>query len=129
MGCCGAEAGDRHSGASGPVENLHPFYGPSQRLLAGRGSQAAGVVTMVAYLAFWAGVVGIGFKMARDRLPGPSPSDRGPRPEPDPAIGIVRERYAHGEIDRDQFLLMTADLAGPGAPARAPDRPTGEDSP
>ena len=40
------------------------------------------------------------------------------------ALAIVRMRYARGEIDRDQYLQTTADLAGPGWPAPPPDAPT-----
>jgi putative membrane protein len=33
---------------------------------------------------------------------------------PEDALGIVRMRYARGEIDREQFLQTTADLGGAG---------------
>ena len=45
----------------------------------------------------------------------------------DHALGLVRLRYARGEIDREQFLQATADLGGPaGFPAAGPppDAPT-----
>jgi uncharacterized membrane protein len=38
----------------------------------------------------------------------------------DDALGIVRLRYARGEIDRDQFLQATADLGGGPSPAEPP---------
>jgi hypothetical protein len=38
----------------------------------------------------------------------------------DPALEHARYRYARGEIDRDQFLLISNDL---GAPVSAPPPP------
>jgi uncharacterized membrane protein len=35
------------------------------------------------------------------------------------ALGIVRLRYARGEIDREQFLQATADLGGSGGDTAA----------
>lgn len=43
------------------------------------------------------------------------------------ALGVVRLRYARGEIDREQFLQTTADLGGTGTYPVAehpPDAPT-----
>lgn len=42
------------------------------------------------------------------------------------ALGIVRLRYARGEIDREQFLQATADLGGSGGDptAEPPAAPT-----
>lgn len=131
---------------------MHPFYGPSARLLGER-SQVAGLVSMAAYLAFWAGAVAIGLRMVRDRLPtgaGPAPGGSGPTPgdavptpggDPgrgpastvwsarpmDPALAVLRERYARGELDRAQFLLIRADLSAspdPGRPEPWPGAPT-----
>lgn len=39
-------------------------------------------------------------------------------------LSVVRMRYARGEIDREQFLLATADLAGPQPPPPPADAPT-----
>jgi putative membrane protein len=38
----------------------------------------------------------------------------------DDALGLVRMRYARGEIDRDQFLQTSADLGGQPPPAQPP---------
>jgi uncharacterized membrane protein len=43
-----------------------------------------------------------------------------PQAHADPALEHARYRYARGEIDRDQFLLMSNDL---GAPVSAPPPP------
>lgn len=130
---------------------MHPFYGPSARLLGER-SQVAGLVSMAAYLAFWAAAVGIGLRMVRDRLPagagltpggagvpsggaGAAPGGAGPTPTTadwsaramDPALAVLRERYARGDVDRAQFLLIRADLSAspdPGLPEPWPGAPT-----
>lgn len=39
------------------------------------------------------------------------------------AVEIVRERYARGEINRDEFLRMKADLEGTPPPAEPPVPP------
>lgn len=83
----------------------HPFYGPSARLLADPRTRGAGTLAMGAYLLFWAGAVAIALRELHQRFP----KDR---TAPDSAVGIVRERYARGEIDREQYLMLLADLVG-----------------
>jgi uncharacterized membrane protein len=36
-------------------------------------------------------------------------------------LGVVALRYANGEIGRDEFLRMSADLGGPPVPGSTPD--------
>ena len=93
---------------------MHPFYAPSARLLGERGSRAAGLLSMAAYLAFWAGALVIAKRELDARFP------RVPRSGPveDRAMLVLRERYARGEIDADQFTAMRAVLSGePRGPA------------
>lgn len=99
---------------------MHPFYGPSAGLLGGRGASASGLVSMAAYLAFWAGAIALARRELDARFP------RGGRASPDPAMDEVRARYARGEIDEHQLRAMVAVLAdvaaaapGRGAPRRA----------
>lgn len=104
---------------------MHPFYGPSQRLLAARPGQAEraeraeGMASMVAYLAFWAVVVVVAKRELDQRWPReavrPAPGDT-----PDPAVEALRVRYARGEIDRTTFQAMRADLVPGGSPERRP---------
>jgi hypothetical protein len=100
---------------------MHPFYGPSARLLGGsasreddRGAQVAGLVSMAAYLAFWAGAVALGVRILNERFP----RERAGALKPgagDPAVAELRLRYARGEVDRAVFQQVLADLleAGP----------------
>ena len=95
---------------------MHPFYGPNSQFLADRDrvSKVTGVVTMAAYLAFWAGAVTIALRELDERFPkGGSVPGQG-----QDAMSVLRLRYARGEIDRDQFVTMRRDLAseepGPG---------------
>lgn len=95
---------------------MHPFYGPNSQSLAGqdRASKVTGLVTMGAYLAFWAWAVATAMRELNERFPKGGPSSG----HGDVALAVLRERYARGEIDRDQFLAMERDLApeetGPG---------------
>jgi hypothetical protein len=111
---------------------MHPFYGPSGRLLADRSGRTEGIVSMAAYLAFWAVVVVVAKREMDLRWPrdavrtdhgGRVGGDRDPGRRPDitdPALEALRVRYARGEVDRDTFLVMRADLIGTGPSDRAP---------
>lgn len=92
---------------------MHPFYGPSARLLGERATSVAGLVSMAAYLAFWAGALVVAKRELDARFPR-VPPDVGS----DPAMRLLRERYARGEIDAVQFAEMCEVLAGePRGPA------------
>lgn len=82
---------------------MHPFYEPSARLLARRGSSMSGIVSMAAYLAFWAAALVIAKRELDARWPtaGRCASRR------DPALMVLRERFARGEIDEPQFRAMS----------------------
>jgi uncharacterized membrane protein len=95
---------------------MHPFYGPSGRLLADRSGRPEGIASMAAYLAFWAVVVVV----AKRELDVRWPREPGRPADGDHAIEALRVRYARGEIDREAFLVMRADLTA-GTPA---DRPS-----
>jgi uncharacterized membrane protein len=95
---------------------MHPFYGPSGRLLADRAGRSEGIASMAAYLAFWAVVVAV----AKREMDLRWPRDAGRTDIPDPALEALRLRYARGEVDRDTFVAMRADLGGAGPGGRAP---------
>jgi uncharacterized membrane protein len=86
---------------------VHPFYGPSGRLVGGRDTQAAGLLSMVAYLAFWGAALALAKRELDARWPrsAPNPGDR------ERAEDVLRERYARGEIDEATFRHMSAVLA------------------
>ena len=88
---------------------MHPFYGPSGRLLGGRGSQLGGLVSMAAYLAFWAAVVAVAKRELDARLPRVEHGQQG-----EPALAELRLRFARGEIDADEYRAMMRVL-DPGA--------------
>ena len=79
---------------------MHPFYGPNDRLLSTARTRGSGLVSMAAYLAFWA----LALVMARRELDARFP--RRPDPRPDRATQILRERYAAGELSEEQLRAM-----------------------
>lgn len=86
---------------------MHPFYGPSARLLAEQDSRASGLLSMAAYLAFWT----VGLALARHELEARFPKNVRPGPFRDPAMMVLRERFARGEIDETRFRRMARVLA------------------
>lgn len=80
---------------------MHPYYSPMGS------STRAGMVSMAAYLTFWAVVVAMASRELRRRLPGGTPLRASAR---DGALGVLRDRYARGDLDRAAFLQMVDDL-------------------
>ena len=81
---------------------MHPFYEHSAALLARHDSRVLGVVSMAAYLLFWAAAIPVALRMLRHAL---QPAGR-PVTD-DLAVELVRARYARGEIDRAELLERT----------------------
>jgi uncharacterized membrane protein len=94
---------------------MHPFYGPSGRLMSDRSGRPEGITSMAAYLAFWAVVVAL----AKRELDARWPRDAAVRVR-DPALEALGLRYARGDIDRGTYLATRADLAAGSAPDRRP---------
>jgi len=65
---------------------------------------AGGLVMMLVMLVFW-GVVLAGVVLAIRWLAG-----QGERSRSDRALDVLRERYARGEIDKDEFEVKQRDL-------------------
>ena len=82
---------------------MHPYYDHSGALLARRDSRALGLVSMAAYLAFWAAAIPVALRMLRRALAPVVPGSTAA----DPAEEIVRARYARGEIDRAELVERT----------------------
>ena len=90
------------------VIRVHPFYDPSRRLVSGGDSGRTGLVSMAAYLAFWAAALVI----ARRELDRRWPAAPRAGSASDAALGVLRERFARGELDEAQYRAMVAVLAG-----------------
>lgn len=87
---------------------MHPFYAPSERLLRGADARGAGLVSMAAYLGFWAVALVIAKRELDARFPrGGGHSDAAE----DRSLLILRERFAAGEIDEAQYQAMRRVLA------------------
>jgi putative membrane protein len=78
---------------------MHPFYGPSSRLVSGRGELLSGLVSMAAYLAFWAVAIAVAKRELDVRFPRPQQAPM----TNDSAVAVLRERLARGDIDVDDY--------------------------
>ncbi len=85
---------------------MHPYYGPSSQIFLQGYSWWPGLVSMVMYLLFWSIVVVIAIKLVNRYLITTKDSDN----RQDAAMQILRERYAKGEIDAEEFRHKKADL-------------------
>jgi uncharacterized membrane protein len=99
---------------------------------AGHGGHAFGWLLGLLLFALLVGVIAglvarwLARREANAVTPVPAAAVAGPGPGDD-ALGLVRLRYARGEIDREQFLQASADLGGVGGypvAGRPPDAPT-----
>jgi len=77
---------------------MHPFYGPSGVLL-NKGTWWLGLVSMVLYLFFWTVVIIVAFRLFKKYYL----TEKRQNSRNDSAITILRERYARGEIDEEEF--------------------------
>jgi putative membrane protein len=85
---------------------MHPFYGQNSILLSQDSTWWAGIVSMAMYLLFWGVVIFFAARMAKKYLSGSSPI----QPKEDSALKILRERYARGEIEFEEFIKKKEDL-------------------
>ena len=85
---------------------MHPFYGAVSEFFA-EGYWWIGLLSMVLYLLFWAVVIVFAVKIFKKYF-----ADREipPKTKEDSALTILRERYARGEIDAEEFKQKKSDL-------------------
>jgi putative membrane protein len=88
------------------VYSMHPFYGPSSMFLTQDTAWWVGLLSMAMYLLFWGVVIIIAARMAKKYLAGGSLT----RHKDDTAMTILRERYARGEIEIEEFMRKKEDL-------------------
>jgi len=77
----------------------HPFYGQNSRFWGQENSWWVGLASMLLYLFFWAVVMIYAFRLVNKYFQDGSKKIR----EEDSAMGILRERYARGEIGDEEF--------------------------
>lgn len=85
---------------------MHPFYGPSSQLLQAGNYWWIGLTSMAIYLLFWAVVIIFAVKFLKKYYL----KMESPRVNEDKAMSIIRERYAKGEIDAEEFKKKKTDL-------------------
>ena len=83
------------------------MYGPQWGMMGGWGGYGFGLVHMavwiVVVIAIIGGIVGMVRSMSRA---GDMPARRSP------GLDVLEERYARGEINRDEFMQKKRDIAG-----------------
>ena len=89
---------------------MHPFYGPSSLLLQEGNNWWLGLASMGMYLLFWAVVIIFAVRFFKKYFLRTGRPGNGM----DPAMEILRERYARGEIDGEEFKRMRDDLEETG---------------
>ena len=85
---------------------MHPFYGPSSQFMGEGTFWWLGMASMILYLLFWAVVIIFAVRLFKKYFLGPDQ----PKGKEDTALSILRERYAKGEIDAEEFKQKKADL-------------------
>ena len=102
----------------GPI--LHPFHVRAVLFHPGV-FWGFGIFMVLAQLALFVGLILlVVVLLRRDRHPG------SPHPPPSPSLAILEERYAKGEISREEFLERRGVLTGTGvvAGSSGPNDPT-----
>lgn len=85
---------------------MHPFYGAAIELTQDNNMWWLNLISMAMYLIFWAVVIIIAFKIYRNHFKNPNRQ----MTKEDSAIQILRERYAKGEIDSEEYKKIKSDL-------------------
>jgi len=85
---------------------MHPYYGPSVQILGQENAWWIGLASMLMYLLFWGVVSVIAIRMFKKYFV----NVKVPEAKGDLAMSILRERYARGEIDSEEFKRIKADL-------------------
>jgi putative membrane protein len=85
---------------------MHPFYGPNNQLLGQENTLWLGLASMMIYILFWAVVVLFAVNLIKKYIIRPDSS----KVQEDTAMSILRERYARGEIEAEEFKQKKADL-------------------
>jgi putative membrane protein len=63
-------------------------------------------------LVFWGGLIALAIVIIRSFAGGKSGSGQAGPPSDKPALQILEERYARGEISKKEFEAIRADLSG-----------------
>lgn len=84
---------------------MHPFYSYSEKFLGSAGSEWIGLLSMSMYLVFWGVVIVFAYRFVKKYIVG-----SGGFKSNDSAMTILRERYARGEIDSEEYHRIKDDL-------------------
>ncbi|MGE5626621.1 MAG: SHOCT domain-containing protein [Solirubrobacterales bacterium] len=84
---------------------MHPFYGANSEFLS-QGNYWIGLISMLLYLVFWTVALIIGVRFIKKYILGSVLFMK----KGDTAMEILRERYARGEINGEEFKRIKSDL-------------------
>lgn len=85
---------------------MRGFYGPGSNFLAQGNFMWMGLFSMIIQLLFWVVVIYIAVKLFKKYSNGLGDS----KVTEDTAMAILRERFAKGEIDAEEFRLRKTQL-------------------
>lgn len=85
---------------------MHPFYGAVSEFFA-EGYWWIGLLSMAMYLVFWAVVIIFAVKLFKKYF---ADKEIPAKIKDDSALTILRERYARGEINAEEFKQKKSDL-------------------
>lgn len=90
---------------------LHQMYGHGGNFFMQGGFGWIGIAYFIAHFLLWAAVIYIAAKLINKYLNRPNDSKKNQTVEKnDPALTILRERYAKGEIDDEEFKKKKTEL-------------------
>ncbi len=85
---------------------MHHFYGPGSNFMTQANYGWMGVASMVIHLLVWVVVIYFAVKIINKYLQ----KENGSKVKEDTAMTILRERYARGEIESEEFMRRKAEL-------------------
>jgi putative membrane protein len=84
-------------------------YGPGWGMMGGWGGYGYGVIHMVVWVIILIAIIALAVWLARSLI---TPGMHHVPPRRSSGLDVLEERYARGEIDRDEYLQKKKDIGG-----------------
>lgn len=75
---------------------MHGWYGPNEGWMMQGNYWWIGLIMMILQLLFWLGIIYLAVRLIKSYISKPSKTE-------DTAMSILRERYAKGEIELEEY--------------------------